>query len=209
MNNFFKGPKKDGVSIYVNKAWHRVLKIRILIYFLIELSMSSSEEDTSHLADCVYEVAKPKINGSENGEAPKSNRFLPDEHKQFDYKNLKVTASFRKHVSKHLEALLEDTKFVKPKKNVKIKKRKKEDESGGITLLSSSQTSLVLTDSAAEFPVKRKKPKRKQKNEVSEEELEKRAKEVAVTPEYVLSKKETLVWAPETKGKTETIQCKR
>lgn len=162
--------------------------------------MSSSEdEDFSHLADCVYSVTSVKEDAK-----PKSQRVVEDRCPQSDYKNLNVSAAFRKHVSKHLETLMESkANFV----DVKEKKKKKKKKVGecGVRLLSCSEKALTVDESEVRTFCPGRKPKRR--NELGDDEILKRAKLVAVSGDYVLSKKEIIAWAPETRGKVESVKC--
>jgi len=164
-----------------------------LLTNLFEMS-SSEEEDNSHLLDCIYEVK----GASSSSEKPVSNRVLPDDNKDYDYKCLKVTKSYQSYVSKHLEALLDRTLFAKKKP----KKRKISTSVDSVMLLSESNSTIDLTDVVVS---NKKQKKLKSKKDVSEKELERRAREVAVTPDYILSQKEVKLWAPETKGIVENL----
>lgn len=122
---------------------------------------------------------------------------------------IKVTPEFQKHVSNHLTMLLDG--LIDDSEKIHVKKRKKlSDEKGGVRLLHGSKD--YLCEDSSTKPVhfvkkmKRKKRKIDGEGDTDSSEEEKRVKEVAVTPEQVLSQEDTKHWAPNMKGTVEVIQ---
>lgn len=93
-----------------------------------------------------------------------------------------------------------------------------ESDAGGVKLLSTSRTfvSVKTLDNDSRLINKKNKSEIKKRKcddegETDSSEEERRIKEVAVSPEWILSGEEVKHWAPLTKGEVEVIQlsCKK
>lgn len=130
--------------------------------------------------------------------------------KSFNPLEVRVTPEFRAHVSKHLNKLLEKLIFYTDEtKKRTLKSQNELKENVGVKLLRNSKDFVNAEEEHVECspPNKRKFTKRKRRIESdSSSDEERRAKEAAVSPEWILSGKATEGWAPCTKGKVEVIQ---
>lgn len=137
-------------------------------------------------------------------------RPAPKEDFSWNPYNIRVTPEFQNYVSKQLTRVLDESIDDSKAFQNHITASQK-PETGGIRLLSTSRKFVNISQTGKHFngPMKKleiKKRKCDKEEETDSSEEEKRIKEAAVTPEWILSKEETKHWAPSTKGEVEVIQ---
>ncbi|KAL0266963.1 UNVERIFIED_CONTAM: hypothetical protein PYX00_009361 [Menopon gallinae] len=184
--------------------------------------MSSSSEEEN---ECLKEAVDPTFfsndlfssnkSPQETKEAPKLPPSLRHQQqpKSFNPLEIRVTPEFRAHVSKHLNKLLDrliDYTNETQKTKCKSKHRSK---NVGVKLLKTSKNFVNEEENNIDpSPSKKIKFNKRKRRRIDDDndsgDEERRAREVAVSAEWLFSGQATEGWAPCTKGELEVISIK-
>ncbi|KAK6620604.1 hypothetical protein RUM43_010896 [Polyplax serrata] len=154
--------------------------------------------DPTFLTESLYNNSKKEVTESE--QSIKLPSLRNQDSKSILSTNpysIHVTPEFQKHVAKHLSKIL-DQLIVITENKLKTKKRK---PVGGVKLLRTSKDYVLNT--TPKLTVQKRFFEREK---LDYDEIEQRAKQVAVSGDWVLSQKETEHWAKCSKGLVEIVK---
>ena len=113
------------------------------------------------------------------------------------FENFGVSPSFQNYVAKKLDEIIEKSIKLKEKKRETGSVADPEENASGVKLLSSSVQYLTTEEEALEL---QKPQKRKLKATIDDKANISKCKEVAVDPDFILSKEETKAWTSKRRG---------
>ncbi|XP_012540534.1 uncharacterized protein LOC105839060 isoform X2 [Monomorium pharaonis] len=177
------------------------------------LDLSSSEDevftdnlkqaiDQQFLHDDLYNTEKAKVTQSETAinELVKNKSLRTSLRQEDKFTNFGVTSTFQSYIAKKLGEVLEQKIESKSNETNSCNERKRRrDKNFGIKLLSTSKKLLTIAKEIEQEKLESMECERRiKKNKIAEETEENQAlstfQEIAVDPEYILSKVDTEAW---------------
>ena len=178
-----------------------------------EISKNALKEATDHqfLKDAYFSATKSEISVVSEKIDKRTNSVRTDNltnlkslrkgvEQKDSFENFGVSPSFQNYVAKKLDEIIEKSITLKEKKRESGSVADSEEnpgDSSGVKLLSTSIQYLTTEEEALEL---QKPQKRKIKETIDDKANISKCKEVAVDPNWILSKEETKAWTSKRRG---------